>query len=201
MIFHQGWYTLDAKKGEPMKGLGDRIHTLRKSRKLTLVEVAKKTGIDQATLSRIENGVMTGTLASHMKIAECLEISLPQLYEDTLKKIHAVKEEAVRQKLETFSHSGGAVAELLTTGILQKKMMPVLLKLKSRGHTETEEYSALSERFIYVLKGSVEVHLGKGKKPLKQGESLYFNASVAHHFRNPAKTESCCLSVLTPASL
>ena len=36
-----------------MKGLGDRIRELRKTRRLTLVQVADKTGIDQATLSRI----------------------------------------------------------------------------------------------------------------------------------------------------
>ena len=35
-----------------------------------------------ATLSRIENGKMTGTLDSHTNIAAALEISLPVLYKD-----------------------------------------------------------------------------------------------------------------------
>jgi transcriptional regulator with XRE-family HTH domain len=52
-----------------MQGLGKRIKELRKSKKMTLVEIAKKTGIDQATLSRMENGKMTGTLDSHMRLA------------------------------------------------------------------------------------------------------------------------------------
>ncbi len=184
-----------------MKGLGQRIKILRKARRLTLVEIAKKTGIDQATLSRIENGVMIGTLSSHMKIAEALSVRLPDLYEDVLEKLVEKKEKAVRQKVETFSHSSGAVAELLTTGILQKKMMPVLLKLKPKGRTETEEFTIGSERFLYVVKGAVEISIENKAQTLKAGQSLYFNSTLPHYFRNPMRSESVCLSVLTPASL
>lgn len=184
-----------------MKGLGKRIKTLRKTRKLTLVEVAKSTGIDQATLSRIENGVMTGTVNSHMKIAEVLGLSLPDLYKDVLAKESETKDKAAREKLETFSNSTGAVAELLTTGILQKKMMPVILKIRPGGRTAMEEFTAGSERFIYVLKGTLELAAEKKTQAFKTGESLYFNGALPHHFRNPGKSESHILSILTPTSL
>lgn len=184
-----------------MKGLGDRIKSLRVARNLTLIEIAKKTGIDQATLSRIENGKMTGTLDSHMRIAEVLGVRLPELYEQVMEKITETKDRFARQKVETFSHSSGAIAELLTSGVLQKRMMPILLKVKAKGRTENEEYSASTERFIYVLKGSLEAVIGKEKRVLKQGENLYFNAGRPHHFRNPAGSEACCLSVMTPTSL
>ena len=184
-----------------MKGLGQRIKALREIRKLTLVEVAKKTGIDQATLSRIENGRMTGTLNSHMRIAEALSLRLPDLYSDVLNKLSEAKEKAAKQKLETFSHSSGAVAELLTTGVLQKKMMPLLVKLKAGGRTAFEEYPPLTERFLYLIKGSMEIMLGREKRILAQGESLYFDASESHFLRNVQKSESICLSVMTPVSL
>ena len=80
-------------------------------------------------------------------------------------------------------------------------MMPVLLKLKNKAHTETEEYSPVTERFVHVLKGSAELALAQEKKVLKEGDSLYFNASRPHHFRNIGKTECRILSVITPASL
>ena len=184
-----------------MKGLGERIRSLRKSRHLTIVAVAKTTGIDQATLSRIENGLMTGTLDSHRRIAEALGVRLTELYDSVMQQIAEAKDKKTIQKLQTFSHSGGAVAELLTTGVLQKKMMPVLLKLKGKGQTETEELAFSSERFVYVLKGSVTVILKSDQKTLNQGESLYFNASLPHHFVNRLKGESRILSVISPVSL
>ena len=182
-------------------GLGKRIKDLRRSRRMTLVDMAKSTGIDQATLSRMENEKMTGTLGSHMKIAEALSIRLSDLYDSVVNRMNEAKEKAVREKFETFSHSSGAVAELLTSGIIQKKMMPVLLKLKANGSTATEEYPAGAERFIYVLKGSVELILNKQKSTLSQSESLYFDGSKPHTIKNTAKTESRCISVLTPTSL
>ncbi|MBI3252925.1 MAG: cupin domain-containing protein [Candidatus Omnitrophica bacterium] len=144
---------------------------------------------------------MTGTLDSHTRIAAALGIHLPDLYKDVLSRIEEMKEKAARRKLETFSHSSGAVAQLLTTGVLQKKMTPILLKLKGKGHTETEEFSGGAERFIYILKGTIELTLGNERQVLKHGASLYFQASLPHHFRNPLNSESWCLSVLTPSSL
>ena len=184
-----------------MKGLGKRIHFLRKQRKITLVEMAKKTGIDQATLSRIENGVMVGTLASHMKIAESLGVSLPDLYKETIEKLGESKERTVRKRLETFSHSSGAVSELLTTAIMQKKMMPVLLKLKARGRTESEELPAGTERFVYVLKGTLQIKAGGESRELKTHESFYLNAALSHHFENMLKSEAWALIVTTPVAL
>ena len=110
-----------------MKGLGMRIKELRKARRLTLVEVAKKTGIDQATLSRIENGRMTGTLDSHMKIAAVLNLTLPELYQDVLTIANESKEKETRQKVETFSHSSGAVAELDSSHLGILRNVPKLI--------------------------------------------------------------------------
>lgn len=183
-----------------MQGLGKRLKELRKSKKLTLVEISKKTGIDQATLSRMENGKMTGTLDSHMQLANVLGVRLPDLYSQVLNKVEEVKEKEFKQKIDTFSHSGGVISEILTTGIFQKKMLPTLIRIKPRGKTATEEYSAESERFVYVLKGVLSVQIGSEKKLLKTGESLYFNARAPHSFQNTTKTESTCLSILTPAS-
>ena len=152
-------------------------------------------------MSRIENGVMTGTIHSHMKIAEVLGVSLPELYKEAVEKISQAKEKAVRLKLETFSHSSGAVSELLTSNIFQKKMMPVLLKIEPKGRTETEELPPGAERFVHVLKGSVEIRLDDERKILKLGESLYFNGALPHSFKNPLNSESACLSVTSPVAL
>ena len=184
-----------------MKGLGEQIRTLRKTRRLTLVDVSKRTGIDQSVLSRIENEDMTGTVASHMKIAEALGVSLPDLYKNTINKLNQLKETNLKRKVERFSHSGGAVAEILTTGILQKKMMPVVLKIKPKGRTENEEFPSFTERFIYVVKGSVDVDIDGALSRVRTHESLYFDASSPHCFKNAGKTDAWCLSVITPTSL
>ncbi len=42
--------------------IGTKMHALRKAKKLTLTDLARKSGIQLATLSRIENLKMVGTI-------------------------------------------------------------------------------------------------------------------------------------------
>jgi len=61
---------------------GDTIKKLRKEKKLTLTDVSEQSGIQLATLSRIENNKMTGSVKSHVKIAKTLGLRPSQLFEE-----------------------------------------------------------------------------------------------------------------------
>jgi transcriptional regulator with XRE-family HTH domain len=60
--------------------LGQTIRRLRKERKLSLGELSKRSGVQLATLSRIENGVMAGTLRSYLRIAGVYDMKLSELF-------------------------------------------------------------------------------------------------------------------------
>lgn len=59
--------------------IGQKINQIRKEKDLTLDQLAQMTGVAKATLSRIENSVVGGNLATLRKIAEALHISLDSL--------------------------------------------------------------------------------------------------------------------------
>nr|HPM43252.1 helix-turn-helix transcriptional regulator [Candidatus Omnitrophota bacterium] len=62
--------------------IGDVIHRFRKEKKLTLSELTERSGVALATLSRMENNRMTGTLESHIEICKALDSTLADLYKD-----------------------------------------------------------------------------------------------------------------------
>ena len=64
-----------------MQQLGTHIQQIRKIRKMSLTELAQSSGVQIATLSRIENGKMTGTLGSHMNIAKALGVDITEIYQ------------------------------------------------------------------------------------------------------------------------
>jgi quercetin dioxygenase-like cupin family protein len=146
----------------------------------------------------MENDKMTGTVDSHMRIADALGLRLPELYNDVLNESAKLKDKEITQKIETFARSTGVVAELLTTRAFQKKMMPVLLKMKSKATTHKESYPKSTERFIYVIAGALEIFVNSEKHILKQDDSLYFDASLLHFFKSGRATK--CLSIVSPAS-
>jgi transcriptional regulator with XRE-family HTH domain len=84
--------------------IGKTIRELRKKRKMKLIDLAQKTNIQIATLSRIEHGKMTGTVASHLKIADALGVELTDLYQDIVKNSKPQPETVNEQTpTETFS--------------------------------------------------------------------------------------------------
>jgi len=60
--------------------IGNTIKRLRKKKGITLKDMAKLTGIQVATLSRIENDKMEGDLNTYMLIAGGLDLKLSQLF-------------------------------------------------------------------------------------------------------------------------
>ena len=181
--------------------VGNAIHTLRKENKMTLVELAEKSGVALATLSRMENGKMTGTLDSHMRICESLGITLPDLYKNLYPSKKAVDLQKQRSRTEVFVHDRKTSEEMLASKILNKKMMPVLIKIAKGGKTQTEETKPGIEKFIYVLEGKIEANIGPEKYNLGKGDTLYFEGVESHFFKNTSNLDSKLVSVVSPPTL
>jgi len=186
------------------KTIGGRLRALRKAQKIRLVELAKSSEVDAATISRIETGRMTGTLESHMRLARGLGVKLTDLYagiEEAQAK-GAVSVLAPSSRSEVYVHRAGKSSmAMLTTEVLKKKLMPVLITLEPGGSTLKEEAKVGTEKFIYLLEGTLEAKVGQEIHVLKRGSTLYFDASLPHSFRNAGEKRARCLSVTTPPVL
>lgn len=181
--------------------IGNRIRELRQEGGLTLDELSKKSGIALATLSRIENDKMIGTLESHMKISKALGITLPRLYtglEDDKREID-IQKKGLRP--DVFLHNKNSSSEMLTSKVLDKKMMPIMLKIQPDGITTKEAGKVGTEKFIYVLEGKIEALIANDKFNLTKGDTLYFNASLNHRFKNTGSAEAQCICITSPPSL
>ncbi len=181
--------------------IGKRIQNIRKTKKMKLIELSLATGIQLATLSRIENMKMTGTLESHIKIANALGIDITELYRDIEKENAVIEYQNQQDSADIFSHSDNAISEILTKNILGKKMMPILLRIETGGKTNTEENRPGSEKFIFVIEGTVEITIHDKQYHLTKHNTLYFDASLPHSFINKGKYTAKILTVSTPVTL
>ncbi len=181
--------------------VGEIINKVRKEKHVTLAELSSKSGVALATLSRIENGKMTGTLDSHMSIANALEISLPDLYKDLAYSKKQVEVKSKKAVTDVFIHDKNATSEMLVSKIINKKMMPVLIKIKKGGATHREETKIGVEKFIYVLDGRIEASVGDDKYIMSKGDSLYFESSLPHYFKNTGTGDAQIVCVITPPNL
>jgi len=190
--------------GQTAKNVGARLRALRKTQRVTLVELAKSSEVDMATISRIETGQMTGTLESHVKLATALGVKLTDLYSgiEEARVKDAVTLQPPSQRRDVYVHEAGKSSiTMLTTDILKKKLMPVLILIEPGGSTHQEEARVGTEKFLYVLDGPLEAKVGEHTHTLKRGSSLYFDASVPHQLKNISGRAAKCLAVVTPPVL
>ena len=67
-----------------MKKLGGKLRTLRKRRRLTLVQLGDMLGVYNTYVSQIEKGRRTPNAAMILKIAEVFDVTTDQLMKDSL---------------------------------------------------------------------------------------------------------------------
>ena len=184
-----------------MLKIGNRVRTIRKAKKITLIELSKQTGIAQATLSRIETGSMIGTVESHRKIAEALGLGLAELYAPLDRRY----EEIALSKKETprkVVHQGrGCQTELLTNEVTKKKITPLLVTLAGNARISLEQNERGVEKFLWVLDGEIEAQVEKENYPLKEGETLYFDASLPHRLMNPKSKTAKLFVAVSPSKI
>jgi len=171
---------------------GQRFRRLRQKRKLSLVQVARATGVSVGFLSALERGQMRASVATLTRIARYYRTNLLSFFDDSKKNSRLVPP-AERRVLETTK---GVRMELLAWG--NKAMEPHLFRIKP-GSGSGEPYTHEGEEFLHVIRGRFEIWIGNEEHyKLKPGDSLYFESSTPHRWRNPGSSESWLLWINTP---
>src|SRR6266404_5389257 len=171
---------------------GQRFRRLRARRGLSLAQVARATGVSVGFLSALERGQMRSSVATLRRIARFYRTNILSLFDAAGENRRLVRP-AHRKVLET---KDGVRMELLAWG--NTVMEPHLFRVKSGGGSG-ESYVHEGEEFLHVMRGNFEIWLdGKEHYHLKPGDSLYFESSTPHRWKNPGRTETWLLWINTP---
>jgi DNA-binding transcriptional MerR regulator/quercetin dioxygenase-like cupin family protein len=171
---------------------GQRFRRLRTRRGLSLAQVARATKVSVGFLSALERGQMRSSISPLRRIARFYGTNILSLFETAAENPRLVRP-SQRKVLET---TPGVRMELLAWG--QTVMEPHLFRIKPGGGSG-ESYSHEGEEFLHILRGDFEIWLNsKEHYRLKPGDSLYFESSTPHRWRNPGRSETWLLWVNTP---
>jgi DNA-binding transcriptional MerR regulator len=171
---------------------GQRFRRLRLKRGLSLAQVARATGVSVGFLSALERGQMRCSIATLQRVARFYKTNLMSLF-NTNGDAPALVRPSERKILES---SRRVRMELLAWG--NTAMEPHLFRIKPGGGSG-EPYAHEGEEFLHILRGEFEIWLhNQGHYKLKSGDSLYFESSTPHRWKNPGKSETWILWVNTP---
>ena len=182
--------------------IGAKLKLLRGN--MTLTELARRSDVDKAIVSKIESGKMTGTVECHRKLAEVFGLKLSEFYafmED--EKPEPAEFREGKAKTDVYQE----FLEILTTIPLAKKMLPTVITLKPGEEQHLEETIKKVERFIYVFSGEIDVTVEtktyklKKSPNLDQGDSLYSTSMQRHKIKNTGSAVARALCISAPPVL
>lgn len=163
--------------------IGDNIKSQRLKRRLTLTELSLKSGVQLATLSRIENNKMSGTVKSHKSIAQAMGIDITDLFKG--KKIE-------QGNIETMEVKG--ISDLSIKDASDKRMKPQFFCLHEGAETH-EVMNSPKEKIIYVLDGKIEIDSNGEKYILKKESTFHSNHYLGSSIKNIGQTKARFLTI------
>ncbi len=185
---------------EPLN-LGQRVRALRKARKWTLEQAAKKAGLARSTLSKIENEQMSPTFDAVKKLAEGLDISVPQLFTPPKSEVKLARM-AVTKSGEGQQHSTVTYEhEILASSIKSKHMLPYRARVRARRIEEFDGWVRHGgEEFLYVLSGIIQLYT-EFYEPveMRRGDSAYYDATMGHNVISTSQEDAVILWVTSLA--
>lgn len=163
---------------------------------MSLRELALRCGVGAATLSQVERGESSPTLAVAARIAEGLELSLSQLLR--LDETHHVV--VVRRGNGRRSARGGHEIEELTPPLPGQRADVSIHRLEpgvaTGGAADPPIHEPGSRETVVVLNGEVELAVDGEVHLLGSGDSATFDADLPHNLRNPGTEETRLLAVI-----
>ena len=179
-----------------MEHLGARLRELRKLKKLSLKQLAIRSECSSSYLSMIENGKIDPGISRLKKIADGLEMTLVDLFQNEPEsKVVLHKHERVRG---AFRGSKTRI-EILVPRTSGRKM-DARLAIISPGGSSEGNYRHPGEEFGLVLSGSMDLSVGGTTYHLSKDDSFYFSSTQDHSFVNTGPEDTIVVWVNHPAS-
>jgi len=169
---------------------------LRKSRKLTIHDLAEKAGCTSGYISQIEKGIASPSISTLKRIGTALGIKLVDFFIEDEKE-----EEVVTRKGEGFEikyPQGDASIFLLVKSLGGKNMEPLLARFEPGAGSHGLYSHSGGQEFGYVISGELDLIIEDKVYKLKNGDSFYFDSTRPHGYVNRGKEVSEVIWVISP---
>lgn len=174
--------------------IGRKIKALRIQKGLTQEELADRAELTKGFISQVERDLTSPSIATLVDILQCLGTDLKTFFNDS------EDTQVVFHKGDFFEKEDAELKNTIQWIIpnAQKNMMePILVTIEPQGSTYPDNPHE-GEEFGYVLKGTIDIHIGNQVFKAKKGESFYFTPAYKHYITS--ETGGLLLWISSPPS-
>jgi transcriptional regulator with XRE-family HTH domain len=165
--------------------LPERLRRLRDERRISLRELARRSGISVNALSLIERGLSSPSVSTLYRVVEAL--GGPERREEMVYRRAA---ERTRLALPAGLWEGLGGEEFVG------RVQPFVLTLQAGGDSGADPMLHTGHEFVLCLQGSLEYEVEGRQFTLDPGDSLLFAARLRHTWRNAGPGSAQALILL-----
>jgi len=180
--------------------IGHQLRAYRRQRRMTVARLAAASGVSAGMLSKIENGVISPSLATLESLSAALSVPITGFFakfEEHRDAVHVKAGEGV--EIERAGTRAGHQYNLLghlganASGVTVE---PYLITLS----TESDVFPTFQHdgiELIYMLEGVLDYRHGDRRFLLEPGDSLFFDADAPHGPERLLRLPARYLSVIS----
>lgn len=189
------------------RGAGSIASILRRLRReagYTLQELGDRCGLASSTLSKIENGQMSPTYDTILRVAGGLGLDMAELFTGDSPNDVGGRRTVTRRGQGVIRSTAQYSYEMLAAELSGKQFIPLLTTIAARSIADFPSLVRHSgEEFFYVLSGQVTLHTEHyAATVLEAGDSCYFDSTMGHACvssgAEPAQILWICSRVVAP---
>jgi transcriptional regulator with XRE-family HTH domain len=176
---------------DPGEGVGRRLKELRRSRELTLAQLAERTGLSIGSLSQVERGLVSPTIRTVYAVSTALGVSPAWIIDpDSVKAQDPDGPYIVRStRRKPFFNRNGVIKHLATPET-EARYTGFIVTLEPSASSGDEQYTHAGEEIGLVLSGSLILEIGDNTYRVNTGDSFAFSSSLSHRFYNDTSMDT-----------
>jgi len=175
--------------------IGRRLREVRERLALSQRQLARQSGVANATISQIEASKLNPTVSLLKRILDGIPISLGEFFGDE----YEVRDKVFFGAAELTEIADGGVSFRQVGASLGGRAIQLIQECYQPGsgtgkHAITHE----GEECGIILCGRLEVTVGEQSAVLSKGDAYYFKSNQPHQFRNTGNEPCELISACTP---
>ena len=164
--------------------LGKRIKKIRESKHLTLKNIEAAASISATHISEIERGKTSPTLGALVRISRALGKEPAYFIEE--QELGDVSLVTAENRIQESLKGGAGTIERLTSSIPGGRLQACVITLDEAKTHRGDPHTHHGNEAALVLSGRFVFKIGREEYELGEGDSICYDASEAHSYRNAA---------------
>jgi transcriptional regulator with XRE-family HTH domain len=177
------------------RDIGARVHALRAAGNLTLDDLARRSGVSRAMLSRIERGESSPTAQLLNRVCAGLGVTLSALFASSTATPSPLRRRADQTP---WTDPGVGYTRRVVSPATDAASEIVDVEFPAGGDVSfAQSRFAGVEQHIVILAGTMEMHIDDKTYRLDKGDCLFMRLDQSIRFHNPTQKPARYLVVLS----